>query len=288
MTELPDLSRTAPSPSSLKAAARAQLGALMDDLEKAAAEGSSVHGARRRIKRLRSLLRLIRSVIGERAYVKANDTLRAAADSLAGQRRAEALVAAARKLDDRSAGGQRLLKIAEDHRRDHAALSPGDALAGAMQAVASASKSVSGWRIAKGTPASISDAFTRTYRTARKDLAAALDSEEPEALHEARKQVIHHLHHLELLRGGLRKPPDTRLAELEVLREILGDLNDLDELRLLAEANGEHPRKHVAKTIARHRGVLLARVRKTWKPLFKSKPKAFAKRIGAMWDEAQG
>lgn len=285
---MPDLSRIAPSPSSLKALARAQLGALVDDLEQAAAEGSSVHGARRRIKRLRSLLRLIRSVIGERAYVKTNDNLRTAADALAGQRRAEALVAAAEKLDDRSAGGQRLRKIAEEHRRDHAALSPGDGLAAARQAVAAATRSVSAWRVAKGTPASISDAFTRCYRKARKDLAAALDSEDPEPLHEARKQVIHHLHHLELLRGALRKPADKRLAELKSLREILGDLNDLDELRQLAEAKGEHLESHAAKSIFRHRAALLAGAHKAWKPLFKSGPKAFARRIGAMWDEAQG
>ena len=83
-----------PSPGVLLEAGQREIA----ELEKLLAEtgpGGSVHGARRRIKQLRSLLRLLRPALGEERFREASIALRDAANALAGHRRAEALVAAA-------------------------------------------------------------------------------------------------------------------------------------------------------------------------------------------------
>ncbi len=272
-----------PTPAALKAAARKLLKGLSADLSQATAAGS-VHGARRRIKRLRSLIRLLREAIGEDAFAKANADLKTAADLLAGQRRAEALVIAAGKHAGRSAGGRKLVELMERHRDGHAAQASTPAqLAAAREAAAALAKLASGWKVPRDGKALVADAFLRTYRKARKLLASAVESQDVEALHEARKHVIHHFHHIELLRDGFQRKPDERLAELESLRETLGDLNDIDELEQLAAAQGQRVKGEAAAHLAKRRKALIATADKAWKPLFRLKPKAFAKRIGAMW-----
>ena len=71
-----------PSPAVLRKAGQheaASLAALLAATE----PGQSVHGARRRIKQLRSLLRLLRPNLSVAAYDAVNDALREAAAALA-------------------------------------------------------------------------------------------------------------------------------------------------------------------------------------------------------------
>jgi hypothetical protein len=99
--------------------------------------------------------------------------------------------------------------------------------------------------------------------------------------------VIHHLHHIDLLRDHLRRT-DGRLAALERLRGALGDLNDLDELGQLSAAAGEPLPEPAARSMAKRRAELLARAEASAERLFRLKPEPFRKRIGAMWDVKQG
>lgn len=271
----------APSPAVLKAVARAELRALAAELAGTQA-GQSVHGARRRIKRLRSLLRLLRTPLGEEAFSAANSSLREAADALAGRRRAEALVGAARRLGGGRRPGAAWRTVAEAHREDVAAGGAADGgLARARQAVAVAAKALGGARLQRADGPVIGEAFLASYRKARKRLAHGFADGTAEDLHEARKHVIHHLHHLDLL-GAHLDGAERRAAALEKLREALGDLNDLDELGQLA-AEGEPLPESALKLMAKRRATLLKRAEAAARRLFRHKPKAFGKRIGALW-----
>ena len=75
-----------------------------------------------------------------------------------------------------------------------------------------------------------------SYARAQKKLRQGLDKGEVTLLHEARKSIIHHYHHLDLLKPVWPKLLDVWLAELRDLREALGDVNDLDELDTLLRA----------------------------------------------------
>jgi CHAD domain-containing protein len=264
----------------LKAAARADLRSLAAALRKTKS-GESVHGARRQIKRLRSLMRLLRTPIGEEAFQSVNDALRHAADALAGRRRAEALVAAADRLGGRAHVPWR--QIAEAHRDAHEAgpaAESGPEAAG--EAIKAAAAIMGGLRIKPGAAPDIGEAFLATYRRARKWLDHGFSSGSAEDLHTARKHVIHHIHHLDLLRAHLVHPA-RRIAALEKLREALGDLNDLDELCQLAAGGKASLPETATRAMTKRRAMLIKRAEKAAGRLFRHKPKAFQKRIGAMW-----
>jgi len=127
--------------------------------------------------------------------------------------------------------------------------------------------------LASAADGGVAEAFAAAYGTTRRRLRKALASGDATALHEARKGVIHHLHHRQLLmpqRAG-------RLARLEALREVLGDLNDLDELEQLAAgiAIPEADRRRMRK--ARRR--LIGKATAAADPLFRQKPGTLRKRF---------
>lgn len=276
-----------PSPAALKAAARIELRRLAAAL-KTAKPGESVHGARRQIKRLRSLLRLLRTPMGEDAFAAANGALRDAADALAGQRRAEALVTAAGQLGGRKRSHMVWLELAEAHRNAHASEVP--AQSGpktARRCIVTAAAIIRRLQLKPSAAPHIGEAFLDTYRKARKRLARGFASGDASDLHTARKHVIHHIHHLDQLRAYLAHPGN-RLAALDKLREALGDLNDLDELGQLASSGETAPPDAAARAMARRWTMLVKRAEKAAGRLFRQKPKAFRKRIGALWSPKRG
>lgn len=276
----------APSPSALKAVARAELRSLAAALKKAR-PGESVHGARRQIKRLRSLLRLLRAPMGEEAFRVSNGALRDAADALAGQRRAEALVAAASRLGGGRGARASWLKLAEAHRDAHAAAAGGSGPEAARRSVDTAALIVRDLKLKQTSAPAIGEAFLATYRKARRRLGHGFDSGDMEDLHTARKHVIHHIHHLDLLHAHL-SGAGKRLSALEKLREALGDLNDLDELsQFTADGTLTIP-EQAERVMAKRHAILLKQARKAAGQLFRQKPRAFQKRIGAMWTESEG
>lgn len=250
--------------------------AALSALVAATEPGQSVHGARRRIKQLRSLLRLLRHGLGEAAYHEANGALRTAADALAGHRRAEALVVAAARLEpEQESGTWFWRRLAEAHRAAHAADGdPARSLATARQAIRRAEAVLTRVHRSERGGEDVGAAFLAAYGKARKRLRKALAGGDAVQLHEARKFVIHHLHHLALLHPGR----DGRLRRLEALREMLGDLNDLDELEQLAAGAPRSARdvRRMRKARNRHLGKAEEAARK----LFRHKPGAFDKRLG--------
>lgn len=263
-----------PSSDVLRQSGHREAEALVALLEPAEA-GQSVHGARRRIKQLRSLLRLLRQAMGETGYGVAGVALRQAAQALAGHRRAEALVGAAERMHQAEGPETGFwIGLAQAHRATHAAeANPARALRTAREAVGRASHQLSLPLADDGSEDAVWSAFLAAYRKARKLLGTGLEHGEPETLHEARKYVIHHLHHLRLL-----SPDDHRQRQLEELRETLGDLNDLDELQQLAA--GIAVPEVEARRMRKARTRLLRQARKTAGKLFRHKPAALAKRLG--------
>jgi hypothetical protein len=263
-----------PTPAVLRKAGQREAAALAALLA-GTAPGQSVHGARRRIKQLRSLLRLLRPNLDAVAYCAVNDALREAAAALAGHRRAEALVVAAAKLEGAKGQGSFWRDEAETHRAAHAAEGdPAMVLEAAREAINRAAEILTSATLSPVCEDGVGAAFLTAYGRARKLLRKSLKSGAPQALHDARKFVIHHLHQSRLLQLGSER----RLAELEKLREILGDLNDLEELRQLAD------RRDVAsadsRRMRRARSRLLDKAADAADRLFRHKPERYGKRLG--------
>jgi len=278
-----------PAGEALRRLARKTLAALATDLDRAAA-GGGIHGARKRLKFMRSLLRLLRPAIGEAAFVKADRRLRAAAHAIAGARRAEAMQEAVAKLGpkDRAAltGLARLAAAAHGHEAAPQVLST--AAAGAKRGIEKVRGAINDWRLPKRDIAPFAKSLRDAYGTARRKLRQGLAANDIARLHEARKSVIHHLHHLEILEPLWPEPLRVRGIKLTNLRETLGDLNDLEELERLANASAakfSRPESlaEALNAIAARRVRLLARAGQQARLLFVERPRAFAGRIGAIW-----
>jgi CHAD domain-containing protein len=271
-----------PISSAIRDLARKTVTAAAGDLARAAEPGR-VHAARRNLKRLRSLLRMIRPAIGKRAARDADGKLKSAADLLAGARRMDALKLAATKLAlGQDESGRLVAAIAEHFGHHHETRALADQAGEARALVLDLRAGVKAWRLPHRDRSFCLAGMKKCYASARSGLAQALASGGVEELHEARKHVIHNLHHLDLLHRLWPGMFEVWIAELTILREALGDFNDLAELRQIAESMAAADA--ILAAIDAPCGELLAVAGAKARVLYAEKPAAFARRIGAMWD----
>jgi CHAD domain-containing protein len=287
MTKSFDLRK--PAAASARKVMRKLLETSAEDL-RGAAQGAGVHAARRSIKRMRSVLRLVRPGLGTAAFRGGDRLMKEAADLLAGARQAEAFNAILAKLDISDAARSGAL----EHLRSLAGpeVTP-DALADAarksLDLVKQLQVELRRWRLPRRGRSFCIGGLKRSYALARRQLAVALRTEDAEALHEARKHVIHNLHHTEMLRGLWPEVMPAIVAELTVLREALGEINDLDEL--ISAISGFAPAddailSEIRAAIASLHGAHLLTARRKSAVLYAEKPLAYAQRIDAMWRAA--
>jgi len=269
-----------PRVATLKIMAQTELAKLGEALE-SARPGESVHGARRKIKSLRSLLRLMKPALGESAFRAVNDALRDAADALAGQRRAEALVAATEKfLVSKEEANGYWRHLAEAHREAGlAGVSSDTGLEAARASLARAATAMASSELVDESGDMLGIGLTRHYAKARRLLRRGFASGNAEDLHDARKFVIHHLHHLGLLAPHLA-PVRKRMGALERLRGFLGDLNDLDELEQLARVHDRTASPEAARRMSKARARLVVKAEAAANRLFHQKPQAIAEVLG--------
>ncbi len=274
---------------------RKTMRSLAQDLENARS-GKTVHPARRRLKFARSLLRLMKPALGAQAFQAENQTLRDAAQALAGLRRTEAMIEAIAKLraDAPDAKADEavyaaLEAAAHDLRED--AVSPEEAgrrIEEAFGGVEALRGRIASWTLPKRDISLFVEGMRACFSKARRLLRQGLERKEMPLLHEARKSVIHHLHHIELLSPLWPRLFKVWEAELQKLREDLGDLNDLDDLSAEFD-RADSPfaaiqcKARALELIDSRRTSILARIASETGHLFAEEPKNFAARIDALW-----
>jgi CHAD domain-containing protein len=255
---------------------------------------AAVHNARKRCKRLRALLRLVRPQLGE-VYAVENAWYRDAARELAHLRDAEIVV---RSFDalvehfDKPVDRPALRPV-----RRHLAQARGDAadarelrarLREFRSRMEAARTRIDSWSLADAGFAAIERGLTKTYASARERMRAAYESPSTEAIHEWRKRVKDHAHHLELLRAVWKRPMRAHADEVDRLADLLGDDHDLTVLRavLLSAPDGiadPETLQAVIGLIGRRQVELRARAETIGARVFADKPKAFARRIERYW-----
>ncbi|NJM30241.1 MAG: CHAD domain-containing protein [Rhizobiales bacterium] len=243
-------------------------------------DGQGVHAARRKIKLFRSLLRLMSLQIGKREFRLADAELRQLARTFAEARKEEAMAEVCSKL------------VAAGHvrREDIERLLPKGAqrkaptsrtLAGAQAILVAIRRRVLSWRLPKADTSLYAEAAGETYRRAKRRLRIALRSGVVGDLHQARKSVIHHLHHIQMHSGLASKEVCSRVKHLTKLRVALGDLNDLSELANLPGIDGAGAELRPGMETMRKE--LLREARSLSESLFAESTDAFRKPIAAMW-----
>ena len=274
---------------------RKTMRALAHDLEQARS-GKTVHPARRRMKLARSQLRLMRPALGSDSFRRENEALRDAAQALAGLRHTEAMIEAITKLkaDAKDAAADEavfaaLEAAARNLRED--AVSPdetGRRIEEALARIEELRGRISSWTLPKRDISLFVEGMRACFSKARRLLRSGLERREMPLLHEARKSVIHHAHHIELLAPLWPKLFKVWAGDLQKLREDLGDLNDLDDLvgefdRPDSPFAAIEPKTRATELIDRRRKSILARIASETGHLFAEEPKNFAARIDALW-----
>jgi CHAD domain-containing protein len=212
----------------------------------------AVHEARKAIKRLRAVLRLVRGSIGERAFRAEDEVLKGASAGLSGVRDAVVMVGAVDRvrLDYGALLAPGVFAELDARLQRRAALSrmrvlgDEDLLRGTALTLYRARSRFAAWPTDSSDPrfgdraiehrfGSIAVGLAGTYRAGRRDMRYALRDGRAEAFHAWRRTAKYLRHQVELLvplwpevMGGLAR-------SLDSLGETLGDEHDLSELVVL-------------------------------------------------------
>ena len=203
-----------------------------------------VHSARKSMKRMRGLVRLVRSELGGQGYALENATYRDAARRLAGLRDATVLVACLDDLvlwlGDTLAPQEYAGFRAALARRRSDAYDVADGrdrmIAEVAEALDAADKRVDDWRLRGGGWAAVADGLGRVYRRGRIEADEASWRPTVESLHQWRKRVKYLWYHTQVLAPLWPGPFAAWQLELDRLGDLLGDDHDLAVLADTARA----------------------------------------------------
>ena len=270
-----------------------QLQSALDELRRAddANADEAVHAARKRLKRVRAVARLVRDELGESVFAQANASFRDAAARLAEARDAAVLVKTLDSLEDKVADREAFAAARQrlDARRtavSRRGLEQGDGLETVARAVEQAGHRVAVWPIDRDGWRALRPGLRRVYARGRRAHKLAEIDAPADLFHEWRKQVKHLWHHLEVLEP-VWPPVMKKLAdECHRLADLLGDDHDLAVLRETLEphaapdCDGRSPVTDAARAV---QGQLRRDARALGARVYADKPKAFVRRLGEYW-----
>lgn len=222
-----------------------------------------VHGLRRHCKKLRGLVRLIAPHFAESK--NEDRAFRDAARGLAGTRDAVVLVETCNsvlafdskhkskaRIDPAEGAGMVTWLRSRIAAKPDAAERSG-MLGNFVVIFEAASERAGHWPLSGRGFEQIGDGLEDTYRRMRHGLAVAEDKLTAEAMHEWRKHVKYHWHHVGLLRATAPDVMEHRRTTLDALGEMLGDHHNL---AVLDDSLDDYDGADAKKAVATVRGVI--------------------------------
>jgi CHAD domain-containing protein len=259
---------------------------------------AAVHDARRALKRLRAMLRLVRPALGEANFKQSNRQLGELGQRLSLSRDLDVMLTTLSKLEN---GNGRLPKsVAErlrrsvDHSRGKHNGAAGETTSdrNLSSALRRAEKLFSGDRLRQVDIQQIADGLQRSYRRARNAFREAYSAESDEAFHSWRKATQAHWRHMQLIGRGWPQSLAARAGEAKELSRLLGEDHDLSVLLTFAETPGSSELS--APDLAALREACLncqRQIRERARPhgqrLFAERPRQLSKRILHYWRAAE-
>jgi CHAD domain-containing protein len=253
-------------------------------------EAEAVHGARKDLKKLRTVLRLLRDPLGRKRYRRANARFREAGRTLSGTRDAEVkletlegLSHQALPLPEEAVASWR--KILDRDREAATDTVRSEALAAEAAAEIEAGlEEIRDWNLEGISWKAIAPALTRTYRRGRKAMKVAEGGTEAE-FHEWRKRAKDLWYELRLLSEAWPAPLKATAEEAHRLSELLGDHHDLAVLRedLHQRRLGAAETQTLETAIDRRQGELAGEAFSLGQRLYAERPKDFERRLRRYW-----
>jgi CHAD domain-containing protein len=285
-----------PVPEEVRRVARGRIDHAVDELrgKSGSSREEAVHEARKDMKKLRALLRLVRGELGDRAYRGENESFRDTARELSGVRDADVMLATLGQLEERygelPGAGRRLRPALVAHRFRMSAGSLKPAAKAAAETLAEARERVADWPLDTDGFEAFEEGLGRVYRQGRRAFRAARKQPTDERMHEWRKRVKDLWYHLSLLQDTWKPVVGALADEAHELSDRLGDDHDLAVLREWAHEHatsldGDDP-------VLRGFDVILQSRRKELQDeafaygarLYADKPSVFVSRLEGWWD----
>jgi CHAD domain-containing protein len=260
---------------------------------------SGVHSARKCLKRLRSLLLLVRPGMPEPAFANLTDRLAGIAKGLAPARDAAALADAVDKLERETGAGPGLGPIqslrAWLHKRRHAAEQnlERSAASDAMRGLLELRPAFVGLAVYPDDFRSLAKGLRRCYRTTREGFRHAFAAGRDDDVHEWRKGVQHHWRQMQLLAPCWPSELTARAEAARSLSQVLGDDHDISLLVRLVSTptmifgSPDETAAFLKRCRRRHRA-LRKEASTQGERLFAERPRPFAERIETYWQIAAG
>ncbi len=252
----------------------------------------AIHGARKDLKKLRSLLRLVRGELGKKAFEAENRRYRDAGRALSGSRDAEVkletLLALRQRFEDLPGEtAERWEGLLEAERDEIAATVREDAegrIGAAIGAIEAGQEAIGSWSLGTDSWALVGPGLQSGYRDGRRTMKLALDEPSAENLHAWRRRAKDLWYQLRILHDAWPPLLGATVDQAHELTELLGRHHDLavlvDDLRTRKDLSD---RDTFEAAIARRQDVLLEAASGIGRRLYAENPKAFRRRVERYW-----
>ena len=289
-----------PAPEGIKRIVREEIESAARHLNGAgdADRDEAIHEARKNIKKIRGVLRLVRSELGE-IYRQENLFFRDAGRRLSQFRDACAMIETFDPLRKKyraelGRGGLASIRRGLIARKAQAEQQAGvqEVLHGMAGVLLQSAERVEDWPLSADGFGAISPGLEATVRLGRKAMARARKHPLPENYHEWRKRVKDHWYHVRLLDSvwdGTMPAYERRLKDLETW---LGEDHNLVVLqeKVMAEPDFYSNEPEIAlfvRLIGKYHRELRGNALELGARIYGEKPRQFGKEMRRMWDDGQ-
>jgi CHAD domain-containing protein len=251
---------------------------------------AAVHEARKDLKKLRSLLRLVRNDLGDDVYRAENERYRDAGRRLSGPRDAEVKLATISAIREKYAGEAPAMETLERSLEDeHERLAAdGGELRVRMEEAAAAieagAPAIDEWELRAEGFELVAPGLRRAYARGRRAYRAVRDEPGHEAVHEWRKRVKDLWYQTRLVRDAWDGPLKAMADEAHDLADLLGDHNDLAVLVEDAQDRGDADADELANIARRRQAELLREALLLGGRIYTEKPGRLIDRLDAYLD----
>ncbi len=254
---------------------------------------SAIHSARKDLKKLRAVARLIRGELGERRFKAENRRYRDAGRLLSKSRDAEVKLETLAALrgrfgDDFPNWDAESWEGALERERDRV----GDAAHGEMatrideaaKAIEKGRGRILAWPLEDDSWQLIASGLSRSYRRGRRAMKGVQANPRAENVHEWRKRAKDLLYQLRIVRNAWPGVLTESADQVHELADMLGDHHDLTVLAEdLEDREGIDAREALRDLIERRQKEILASALDLGRRIYAEKPKAFRRRLSAYW-----
>jgi CHAD domain-containing protein len=257
--------------------------------------GEAIHEARKNIKKIRGVLRLVQAELGP-VYRAENSRLRDVAHQLSDIRDAEAIIEVFDGMVGKYQDGLQKRALAsirrglhESKRQTEQAVDVDKVTRRAISVLRAVRKSAPSWPLKQDGFGAIASGLKDRYRRGRKAMAVVQKNGTPENYHEWRKRVKDHWYHIRLLESlwtDVMRAHETSLKELETW---LGDDHNL--VVLCGKLEDDHEKYGTEKNLrvfltlaAEYQNELRQNAISLGQRVYEERPRNFIRTMSKLWD----